>query len=548
MKILFLLIKTSFGLFLTATITSILTGLCSTRLVGLIHEAIQNEIQDSTAYFAQFVIFIVLYGVFALIAAYSISTLTQSAVHHLRLTLSRKILSANFQKMEHDSSKILPVLTTDIYTFSYAIDQLPHVLTGVATIIGLYGYLFWLSWKLMLLMFSILIFVYPLMKFTMPLLVKYSDSARTIWATVYSYLDGLVNGLKELTLNKNLRTTYVEDLIAPLSLKQNKYNIKENLAMALSTKLTEMILFSGIGFLMFLIMKTSIVEFDFFGEFLMILLFTLAPMSTASGFLQSIKRSEVALQKINELGLKLDDNVKPPMTELLTDKWTENEPLIELKSVSHQYYHQEEDRHFTLGPIDLSIYSKEIIFVVGGNGSGKTTFAKILTGLYMPKEGELLYKGTKITWPVIDNFRDRFAGLFTDFYLFDSMEHLPEEAIKERADALMQLLLLDKKVKIEDRKLSTVKLSQGQRKRLALMTAIIEDKEIYLFDEWAANQDPQFKSIFYNEILPDLKQQGKTCIVISHDDSYFGVGDRVLKIRDGQLVEERQLTDSNVSL
>lgn len=524
-----------------ATITSVLTGLSSTILIRSVHEAVQNEIANPTSFFTIFVSALVMYGVFALIASYAVANLTQNAIHQLRIRLSKKLLKANFQQMEYDQGKILPVLTTDIATFSYAIDQLPHVLTGVATVLGCYAYLFWLSWKLTLLTLGVFfMFVFPLLKFTMPMLVKYSERARTVWDSLYGYFDGLVNGLKELTLNKKLRTTYVDDLIAPLSKKQNRYQVQEHLAMAFSQKFMDIILLSGIGFLLFLILKFQIVEFSFFGNFLMVILFTMAPLSTASGFLQSLKRSEVALGKINKLGLELEEHEKPKSQALVVENWKDSQPIIELKSVSHQYYHQEEDRHFTLGPIDLTIYDREIIFVVGGNGSGKTTFAKMLTGLYKPKEGKLFYKGVDIDWNLLEDYRDQFAGLYTDFHLFKDLNHIPEETIKAKSKELISLLLLDNKVSIENSKLSTVSLSQGQRKRLALMTSIIEDKEIYLFDEWAANQDPQFKSIFYNQILPDLKSKGKTCIVISHDETYFDQGDRVLEIRDGQLYEREK--------
>jgi len=136
----------------------------------------------------------------------------------------------------------------------------------------------------------------------------------------------------------------------------------------------------------------------------------------------------------------------------------------------------------------------------------------------------------------IDDYRSKFSATFVDSYLFENLTHLGEETILRKGEELLKTLELTKKVKIEDMKFSTVRLSDGQKKRLGLLISILEDKDIYLFDEWAANQDPHFKKIFYEIILQDLKKAGKTIIVISHDEQYFDHGDRVLKLMEGRLV------------
>lgn len=546
LKLLKLLVKTSYPLFIGAIFFSFLTGLSASMVIKYIHSAVKEGISDSQLFFSVFIIFIILYGLFAVISSYTVAILTQNTIHYLRMTLSKKILQANFQKMEYNQKKILPVLTFDIQTLSYTVDQLPHVLTSVATILGVYVYLFWDSWQITLISLVILfVLIFPLLKYTLPLMSIFSEKARNTWNALFSQFDGLVYGLKELTLNKRLRGTYIDESLSQLSKEQNRYSVKENLMIIFSQKSMDIVLFISIGLMLFLVMQYEIVEYKVFGQFLMILLMTFSSFSTISGFFSRFKRAEVALTQIQKLGLEIEKNIKPKQEILFVENWDSNKPIIELKSVSHQYYHQEEDRHFILGPLDLSIYENEIIFVVGGNGSGKTTFAKLLTGLYKPKEGNLYFKGVNISWSLLDKYRNYFAGLYTDFYLFENISYIPKKNIKENYKKLLSLLLLEEKVTIKDGKFSTIKLSQGQMKRLALMTAIIEDKEIYLFDEWAANQDPQFKSIFYNQILLDLKKKGKTCIVISHDENYFKHGDRILKIIEGQLIEEKQISLSS---
>jgi len=61
---------------------------------------------------------------------------------------------------------------------------------------------------------------------------------------------------------------------------------------------------------------------------------------------------------------------------------------------------------------------------------------------------------------------------------------------------------------------------------------------VYLFDEWAADQDPVFKKVFYTQLLPELKARGKAVLVISHDERYFGAADRVIRLDYGKLAPE----------
>jgi len=177
-------------------------------------------------------------------------------------------------------------------------------------------------------------------------------------------------------------------------------------------------------------------------------------------------------------------------------------------------------------------------FVIGGNGSGKTSFAKLLLGLYAPEEGAIRLNGQDITDEVRDSYRQLFSSVHADFYLFETLFGLESAELDTAAREYLERLHLSDKLQVKDNVLSTTELSQGQRKRLALLTAYLEDRPIYVFDEWAADQDPLFKEVFYHQLLPDLKARGKTVIVISHDDRFYHVGDRVIKLENGQIVSD----------
>ena len=216
-----------------------------------------------------------------------------------------------------------------------------------------------------------------------------------------------------------------------------------------------------------------------------------------------------------------------------------------MHGVTHRYYHERSDEVFELGPIDLSFEPGSVTFIVGGNGSGKTTLAKLLVGLYAPESGEVFLDGERIDDGNRDRYRQLFSAIFADFHLFERLLQRPRPALDKAGNRLLQRLHLQHKVKVIDgafvsqalspTHFTTEALSQGQRKRLALVAACLEERPFLVFDEWAADQDPAFKEVFYRELLPELKAQGKAVLVISHDDRYFHLGDRLLKLEEGQL-------------
>jgi putative pyoverdin transport system ATP-binding/permease protein len=263
-------------------------------------------------------------------------------------------------------------------------------------------------------------------------------------------------------------------------------------------------------------------------------LYLYQPLDFLTGYLPIVSRTEVALRKVETLGLSLTEaepwEADSPVNALAA------RPVVECVGVTHSYVREGEDGRFVLGPIDLKLAPGELVFVVGGNGSGKTTLAKLLTGLYTPESGEIRVNGAPVTDALREGYRQHFSAVFSDFYVFDTLLGLASPELAPRVHAYLERLQLDSKVKVERGALSTVDLSQGQRKRLALLTAYLEARPICVFDEWAADQDPTFKDIFYRELLPELRERGKTVVVITHDDRYFSLADRVLRLESGQLV------------
>lgn len=535
MRVIRLLLGSSKKLFLLAALTSVLTGFFSTLVIKTIHESIQGAEFVLVSFIQKFVSFWVMYGILSIISSYAISKLTQKIIHQLRIKLSNSFLRATFETMEHNQKKMLPILTEDVKTIAYSIDRLPNVTTGLATVIGILVYMVWYSPFLSGATVLIFVMVFLFTKVVLPYVRKYEDQSRTHLTDIFDYFHGLVFGIKELVLNKESQKRFLKDFIIPSSQKQNHAYLKESVASALMNRSTDMILLLGIACLIVAVFKTGFVTLEFFGHYLTLVLLTLAPLSTAIGFFSGLKRLEVALEQIDKVGLELkpDDEYNEGMQAL--EEPEDNKDVISLDQMKHSYYHTDIDQHFAMGPIDLKIKQGEMLFIVGGNGSGKTTLAKLLLGLYQPLSGKISYRGQEITEDNISTYRSKFSAVFVDSYLFEDFLNVDKEYLAEHGEKLIKMFKLENKVKIKNHKFTTKNLSEGQKKRLALIISILENKDIYLFDEWAANQDPLFKEIFYKEILPFLQSLGKTQIVITHDDQYFHLSDRVLKLTDGQI-------------
>ena len=275
------------------------------------------------------------------------------------------------------------------------------------------------------------------------------------------------------------------------------------------------------------------------------LLYIQSPLEVIMSWLPDFLRGLVSLRKMDSLALGGTDLTPSPTPRPTQATFAR----LELRGVTHSYRHEKDDRVFTLGPIDCTLVPGELVFIVGGNGSGKTTLGKVLTGLYPPETGRIFLNGAEVTEGARDDYRQTFSAVFSDFFLFDRFLGLPAAAEAGRINDYLERLQLSHKVRIEGERLSTTALSQGQRKRLALLTAYLEDRPVYLFDEWAADQDPSFKDVFYRVLLPELKARSKAVVVITHDDRYFDAADRIIRLESGKLraaaVERQALTTAS---
>ncbi|MCI5116129.1 MAG: ATP-binding cassette domain-containing protein [Candidatus Electrothrix sp. AX1] len=295
------------------------------------------------------------------------------------------------------------------------------------------------------------------------------------------------------------------------------------------------------GILMHLLTMLCCIVFPFglsheeISGIIIILLFALQNDMLINSSMQSIAEGTAALRKLHRLFShhaikKADEDLPVPLRNSF-----EQFCSINIEGIKFSYPKQDgPEQVFSVTIDELNIKSGEILFIVGGNGSGKSTLMKVLTGLYPPEQGTVSIDGQSIS---ITDYRDMFSAVFSDFHLFDRLYGL-EGVDENRVGELLKITELEGKTQYEQGKFTVQDLSTGQRKRLALIIAMLEDRPIFVFDEWAADQDPYFRRYFYEDILPSLKKQGKAIIAVSHDDRYFHLADKVVRMDYGRITEQ----------
>jgi len=357
---------------------------------------------------------------------------------------------------------------------------------------------------------------------------------REHWDEMYKSFQGVIMGTKELKLNRRRREAFLSEQLEPAAAGLRNHGLKGNLITMAVSNWGQILFFIFIGLLLFVTPSLITIDRQTLVGYTLAVLFMITPLTMILNQIPALQRAHLASKRIEQLGLTLT-NTKPEELAPPIAKTNTSWHRLELIDVTHSYQQDGGTTDFELGPINLTLSPGELVFLIGGNGSGKTTLIKLLMGLYEPEAGEIRLDGKTIPMDDCDDYRQHFSGVFYDFYLFERLFGVEAKDVDGESQKYLDLLQLNNKLEIKNGHLSTIELSQGQRKRVALLNAYLEDRPIYIFDEWAADQDPQFKRIFYYELVPDLKARGKTVIVISHDDRYYGLADRVIKLESGKI-------------
>lgn len=535
MDIIWLLIRASWIKVFVAIASGLISGGCSAGLIALINIAIaQNSPQSLISPFATLVVLALIAGT---LSQFLLIDLSQDAVYKLRLQLSSRILAAPLPQLEQlGPSQLLAVLTKDVQSISNTVFVIPALCINIAVIVGCLAYLGWLSGWAFLAVTVFLGSAIALIQLLISLAYRYLDLARKELDRLFEHFRGITEGTKELKLNRARRQLFFDEDLHTSATASRRYTKTASKIAAIATGSGQLLFFILIGLLLFGASQLIPAIQPVLPAYILTITYLLGPIESIVDRLPNLVEANVAIKKAQEMGLSLIESaeISSATREPVRSDWQK----IALVNVSYTYKGEDPDSRFSVGPIDLTLSAGEIVFIIGGNGSGKSTFAKLVAGLYVPESGELRLDNQPIVESNRDGYRQLFSTVFSDFYLFERLVNDKEISLDLEAQGYLKKLQLEKKVSVQNGQLSTTALSQGQRKRLALLTAYLEDRSIYLFDEWAADQDPMFREIFYTQLLPELKQRGKTVIVISHDDRYFDWGDRTIKLDYGHIVSD----------
>ncbi len=351
---------------------------------------------------------------------------------------------------------------------------------------------------------------------------------------LFTALNGVLRGFKELRINR-LKSDDVFEEFGAAAARVRDVRTRVMLRFSDSMVFVEAFFQALVGAIVFILPVLSGTFSASIVKIVAAVLFMIGPLSAVVMMIPVVSQVEVAVANIRRLEARLDEilagSASGEEEEIAgLDRFEE----IRLEGVAFSYRSPDGSVDFRLGPVDAVVKRGEILFLVGGNGSGKTTFLKLLTALYVPEQGVISVDSTAVTPRNVQSYRHLFSAIFSDFHLFDRLYGL-REIDPARVEQLLELMQISGKTTFRDGRFSTISLSTGQRKRLALVISYLEDKPVYVFDEVAADQDPQFRAHFYEVLLPELKKAGKTVIVISHDDRYFHVADRVLRMEYGKI-------------
>jgi putative ATP-binding cassette transporter len=519
-------------------VLAIFGGLLQSGVVMVINGALSAMTQDSLN-FRYFLLFILCMSGYILSVRYAVSrtiNLSGELIYNTQKRLVKKLRDSDYITFEStEKSSIYKNLIESTDILFETSRSLVNGLSGVAMLFGSAVYVAVLSIEAFIIIVSLVVIGVYIFTKIQSRVNQYLSKSKKEEVKFLKLFDDLVNGFTEVKMSRNRG----DDLL------RNHLNMRSDLARGsrLTTEgfITTNIIFAQsfflalVGCMVFLLPQFGEQASTPIVQLVPVVLFFIGPLGAIIAAVPLIAKSDYAVESISELEQVLDAKNEIKDTVEISP-WGDKPKLesLKLESLIFKYKNNSGNGSFQLGPIDMEISPGQILFLVGGNGTGKSTLMKVLGGLYHAQFGSLRLNGIEVNQTNYMHYRELFSLILADFHIFERLYGL-WDVTDEQVNQSLQRLELDQRVKYQNRKFSTVNLSTGQRKRMALLTSLLEEKPILLFDEVAADFDPNFRKYYYTSLLPELKEQGRTIIVVSHDDRYFHLADRVIKLDFGHI-------------
>ncbi|KQV30523.1 cyclic peptide export ABC transporter [Massilia sp. Root335] len=515
------------GLLALATISSSLSALLAVSLFVMISRARTAGLQDFD---------LLRYGVTWLLllttsigASRLLSLLSAKAVYKIRTSLIRRILGTSYEKLERAGSpRLYNVLTNDVAILSNAFSDLPTFVFNLILLVSCLSFLAFLSLKLFLVLALAIGGAFLVSKTLIRRLGRLGAKLRDNQDRAVEAYRGMLDGSAQLTVDEARKSFYYQHDLEP----QAKTLGDAEITYRFYSDINRIVTVAQIFLLLGIMMEAG----RYLGDqaivmtYALVITYCASPFANVVNLLQLFSNARVSLGKIDSL--QIDTEIDPELSVAAPPAWNS----IRFSQVEYSYRKEGSETPFVLGPIDLDIRKGEVTFITGGNGSGKSTFIKLLLALHEPSGGTVYIDGTPLDPASRDGYRALFAIVLSEFYLFKQVLGADGKAAANAdVEHLLDRFGLGSVVRMANGAFDTVRLSQGQKKRLALVAAVAQDKDIYVLDEWAADQDPHYRKTFYEDIIPWLKAKGKTIVAVTHDDRYFGAADHRLNFEAGRV-------------
>ncbi|NPE51278.1 multidrug ABC transporter permease/ATP-binding protein [Dickeya dadantii] len=512
--------------FLTVILLSLASAALGIGLIAFINRQLIEAVSPTLQVLPGFIGLLILLMAVTLASQLALTVLGHHFVCRLRGQLIKRILDTGLERLRQiGPAQLQASLASDIRTITMAFVRLPELVQGIILSFGCAAYLAWLSPRMMLVTALWVALTIWGGYWLVSRVYRHFSRVREEENRLHEDYQRVIDGCKELSLNRDrARQLYEQDFQRHAD-DYRHHIIRADTYHLSAINWSNIMMLGAIGAVFFMANSLGWADNAVAATYSLILLFLRTPLLQAVGAFPTLVSAQVAFDKLRQL--RLVDYQAGFSSAPAPGQWQ----TLALRDVCFRY----DDGGFEVGPINLTLRRGELVFLIGGNGSGKSTLAMLLTGLYTPVSGELTLDDRSVP---LEQYQTLFSAVFTDFHLFDRLMG-PQGGAPDASlvSDWLDRLNMRQKLHITEQRILNLSLSQGQRKRVALLLAVAEQRDILLLDEWAADQDPQFRRVFYQVLLPQLRAEGKTVIAISHDDHYFEQADRLLEMRAGALVE-----------
>ncbi len=506
---------------------SILTSLLGVGTLAFINEYLLKSGDENSIYIAYFAALLLVFFASSLFVEISLARFGQNFIFKMQRKLVKQILDTPFLQIEQISkAKLLASLNNDVRTISFGLLRLPDFVQSLILIIASSFYLYFLSPKIFLFCSVFIVLLFFIDYHLMLKNYQYFRKSREIDDSLQKDYENIIDGRKELALNAFRAKLYYESEFEKHAKNKRDTNVMGAIFNSLSGNFSNIGFLALVGFEFYLSLHFGWASLESATTIAIAILFLRTPLMGVIDTIPTLLMAKVALDKTENLNL-VDYN-----DEFALVKAPKIWHSIRFDEVSFHY-----DDKFSLAPTSLTLHKGELVFLIGKNGSGKSTFSLLFAALIQPDKGAIYLDETPVDELGKARYRSLITAIFSDFHLFTQTISDESAASEVKIASWLEILELKDKTQVLNGQITTTKLSTGQRKRLAMLIALLEERDILILDEFAADQDPIFRRYFYTRLLPLLKQQGKTILAISHDEKYFDMADRIFLAQNGVIKE-----------